>query len=143
MEYFDFLDATIQPRLLVDDEYAFAFLSYMPIVAGHTLICPKRAVSRFDQLKDVELQSIIHLKDILHIALTRAFEAEGFNYAWNEWKVAWQTVDHFHLHMLPRKVGDTGIYEYEPRNFLYRSGERPISLDKELQTTAQHIKSYL
>lgn len=45
--------------------------------------------------------------------------------------------------MLPRKVDDTGIYEYEPRNFLYRSGERPISLDKELYITAQHIKSYL
>jgi diadenosine tetraphosphate (Ap4A) HIT family hydrolase len=84
MEYFDFLDATIQPRLLVDNEYAFAFLSYMPIVAGHTLICPKRAVSRFDQLKDFELQSVIHLKDILHTALTIVFEAEGFNYAWNE-----------------------------------------------------------
>lgn len=37
---------------------------------------------------------------------------------------------HFHLHIVPRKSGDTGILQYEPRAFLYRPGSRAISLQK-------------
>jgi len=62
------------------------------------------------------------LRSKLGKAMTKVFEAEGFNYAWNEGEVAGQFVPHLHLHMLPRKKGDKGIYKYEPRKFLYRTG---------------------
>jgi diadenosine tetraphosphate (Ap4A) HIT family hydrolase len=73
-------------------------------------------------------------------ALARSFGAEGFNFAWNDGKLAGQSVPHFHLHVLPRKTGDQGIYEYEPRKFLYRPGERDASPETELIEVASIIR---
>jgi len=75
--------------------------------------------------------------------MIKAFAAEGFNYAWNEELVAGQTVPHLHLHMLPRKKGDSGIVDYEPRKFLYRPGERSDSPDQELIKVTELIKKNL
>lgn len=48
---------------------------------------------------------------------------------------------HFHLHVVPRKSGDTGILQYEPKASLYRPGSRAISPSKELQQTAELIRT--
>ena len=78
-------------------------------------------------MTDEEIKAIFDLRLQLKKALTKILGAEGFNYAWNEGKLAGQSVPHFHLHILPRKEGDTGITKYEPREFLYRPGSREES----------------
>ena len=143
MEYFDINDPIIRSRLIVENEQAFAFPSKIPIVPGHTLICPKRHVSKIDDLTKDEWYAIMILQKRLRTAMVKSFGAAGFNYAWNEGKVAGQSVDHLHLHMLPRKESDSGIFEYEPRKFLYRPGERPDSPEQELSEIAGLIRNNL
>lgn len=43
--------------------------------------------------------------------------------------------------MIPRKLGDTGIYEYDPRKFLYRPGARAISPQDELSEITALLKN--
>ena len=76
----------------------------------------------------------------LRVALIDAFDAEGFHYAWNEGAVAGQSVPHFHLHVIPRRAGDEGITEYEPRKFLYRPGSREVSPAEELNAVAKLVR---
>ena len=130
----------IAKRIIIEDNYAFAFLSNIPIVIGHALICPKRHVKYYEEMSEQEKNSLEKIRMNLKKALKKTFNAEGFNYAWNEEKIGGQSVPHFHLHLLPRKQGDQGIYEYEPRKFLYRSGDRPNSTpDQELEEIAKLI----
>jgi len=75
--------------------------------------------------------------------MIKVFNAEGFNYAWNENKIGGQNVNHFHLHMIPRKKSDSGIINYEPRKFLYRPGTRAESPQQELIEVAKSIKREL
>jgi diadenosine tetraphosphate (Ap4A) HIT family hydrolase len=75
--------------------------------------------------------AIEELRKKMRLALKEAFQAEGFNYAWNEEKIGGQSVPHFHLHVVPRKEGDKGTYKYEPREFLYRPGARHVSTPNE------------
>jgi diadenosine tetraphosphate (Ap4A) HIT family hydrolase len=82
---------------------------------------------------------IIRIKN----ALKKSFDADGFNVAWNEGVSAGQTVDHLHIHIVPRKAGDAGIYEYEPRKFLYRPGSRIKSPKRELREIACLIGSHM
>lgn len=96
-----------------------------------------------NELKPKEMKSIFDLQKKLKSALKKAFNAEGFNYAWNEGSLAGQNIDHFHLHMLPRKKNDRGVMKYEPRKFLYRPRSRKISLAEELIEVAELIKSKL
>lgn len=141
MQYFDVNDHEIQERLIAKNTLAFSFLTYTPIVPGHTLISPIRAVDSSDKLSNEEWMAILELKATVCSALKNAFGAEGFNFAWNMGEEAGQTVPHFHLHVVPRKTGDTGILQYEPRAFLYRPGSRAISPHEELKEVASLMRS--
>lgn len=133
----------VKKRIVAENDFAVAFLNRAPIVPGHVLIVPKRAVKTFDDLLPEERAAIFNLCAQLKPAMQKAFGATGFNFAWNEGEEAGQTVPHFHLHMLPRKEGDTGITEYEPRKFLYRTGARAISPTEELQHMRDLLRNEL
>ncbi len=142
-----FCDATqVTDRTIVENELARAFPTNAPIVPGHTLIAPKRHVTYHEDLTSEERDAIEELRMQLHTAMKKAFSTEGFNYAWNEEKIGGQSVPHFHLHMLPRKEGDAGVYQYEPREFIYRplpTEQRAVSSEQELIEVARVLKSAL
>jgi bis(5'-adenosyl)-triphosphatase len=129
----------IKERTIISNEFAWSFPTNIPIVPGHVLICPVRCVAKLEELTDNELSAILELRMRLKQALVDLFGATGFNYAWNEGELAGQSVPHFHLHMLPRKKGDTGITQYDPRQFLYRPGSREASPETELLAVAKQI----
>ena len=135
--------ADIKDRCIIANDFAWAFPTNIPIVPGHTLIVPKRCVEKFSDLTNKERDSIFELQKSIMNSLKKSFQAEGFNFAWNEGSLAGQSVPHFHLHILPRKNGDDGIIEYEPRKFLYRPGSREVSPDNELMAVVEIIKSNL
>jgi len=135
--------SAIRAREITRNKYAWVFPTNIPIVPGHLLILPIRHVANFSDLTSEEKEAIFDLREKLVPVLKKLFGAEGFNYAWNEEKIAGQSVPHFHLHMLPRKTGDIGITEYEPRKFLYRPGERETTPELELQKIARLIKENL
>jgi len=143
VNHFDIESPGIKERVIARNDLAFSFLAYMPIVPGHSLICPIRVVESCDELTLDEWQAIIELQQIICRGLKKAFGAEGFNFAWNQGENAGQSVPHFHLHVVPRKSGDAGILQYEPRVFLYRPGSRAVSPEEELVQTAKFIKNNL
>jgi histidine triad (HIT) family protein len=137
---FDFTDVEIASRMVAENELAFAFLNKMPILPGHTLICPKKQVALSEQLTSETWSDLLKLKEIVCLKLRRILYARGFNFAWNEETIAGQTVPHFHLHVVPRKETDIGITEYEPRVFLYRPGSRATSPSHELITLSKELR---
>ncbi|MBV9159361.1 MAG: HIT family protein [Candidatus Kaiserbacteria bacterium] len=123
------------------NDLARAVLTNIPITPRHTLILPIRHVSRFSEATNNERIAMFDLAQHIANTLTEKFGAEGFNYAWNEGKAAGQNVEHLHLHIVPRTEGDTGIYEYDPRKFLYRPGSREISPQDELLAAAEELRN--
>jgi len=132
-------DPGVQERLIVKNAFAKAFPTNIPIVPGHVLIVPIRHVALFEEMTPEEQDAIFALRNLLRPALQTTFGAEGFHYAWNEGEAAGQSIAHFHLHMIPRKKGDEGITEYEPRKFLYRPGSREKTPEAELAKIASLI----
>lgn len=130
----------ILERKIIENDLAWAFPTNIPITPGHTLIIPKRHVARFDDLTAEEKIAIEELRAQIVSALRRVFNCDGFNFAWNDGKIAGQSVPHFHLHVIQRKEGDSGIFEYEPRKFIYRPGERETSPEEELLMVRDVIK---
>ena len=133
----------IKEREIVRNEFAWAIPTNIPVVPGHTLILPIRCIAKYEDLTPIEKEAIEEIRIKLKSSLTKVFGAQGFNYAWNEEKIAGQSIPHFHLHMLPRKSGDEGITEYEPRKFLYRLGSRETTPELELKSIAELVKSAL
>lgn len=133
----------IKARKIIGNDLAWAFPTNIPITPGHVLVVPVRCVARYEDLSAEEKAAIEDLRQKLVQALKKAFGAEGFNFAWNDGKLAGQSVPHFHLHIVPRKTGDAGVYGYEPRKFLYRPGEREASPEQELAAVAESIRDSL
>ena len=133
----------IKKREIIGNDLAWAFPTNIPIVPGHTLIVPRRCVARYEDLSLEEKTALETMRVQIVEALKKQFGAQGFNFAWNDGKLAGQSVPHFHLHVLPRKDGDTGITKYEPREFLYRPGSREDSPEEELQEIARIIREAL
>lgn len=129
--------------MIAENDLAWAFPTNTPITLGHTLVIPKRCIANFEDLTLEEQVAVFELASKIKDAMRKIFGAHGFNHAWNEGNKAGQSVPHLHLHIVPRTEGDVGIYEYEPRRFLYRPGSRAESPQDELVGIALQIKAAL
>jgi diadenosine tetraphosphate (Ap4A) HIT family hydrolase len=99
----------IEPeRVLATDELFAVVRDKFPISPGHTLIIPRRALTRFKELTAVEKTRLMEwaqwAQDELQRTLTPAPEA--FNLGLNDGPAAGQTMPQFHFHVIPRYTGD-------------------------------------
>ena len=136
-------DENVRARKVTENNLAWAFPTNTPITPGHMLIATKRHVALMQDLTQDERDSVLELSEKVKRALEKTFATSGFNVAYNEGEVAGQNIPHFHMHIVPRKEGDTGITEYEPRKFLYRPGSRAESPQEELLQVAERVRAAL
>jgi histidine triad (HIT) family protein len=130
-------------QILDENNFAWVFPTNIPITRGHTLVAPKRCVSKLEDLTTEERIAIFSLAEKTMKALRLAYGAEGFNLAWNQEKLAGQAVPHFHLHIIPRKDGDTRLLGFDPRSMLYRTGDREPSPESEILKIRDEIKKFI
>lgn len=128
-------------RIILEDGLVFACLTNIPITPGHALVCPRRHLGEVKDLSADEWAALRSAAEKVKAGLRKTTGATGFNLAWNEGEAAGQTIDHLHLHIVPRQAGDAGVYGYEPRQFLYRPGSRALSPEAELADLAREIKA--
>ncbi len=133
----------VKRREITRNDLAWAFLTNIPITPGHTLISPRRCVAKLEDISNDERLAILTMADRVMRALRLYGQAEGFNCVWNQEKLAGQSVPHFHLHIIPRKEGDTGLLGYDPRSMMYRTGDRDPLPEEELAIVSQKIKSLM
>lgn len=133
----------IKKRAIYANDIVWAFPTNIPITPGHTLISPQRCVKKFEDLTQEEKLAIFDLAEKMMKALRMVYGAEGFNCVWNQEKLAGQSVPHFHLHIIPRKEGDTGLLGYDPRSMIYRTGDREPIPEEELLQVRDEIRKNL
>ncbi len=130
-------------RAIYSDNLVWAFPTNIPITPGHTLVSPTRCVKKLEELTQDEKLAILDLAEKIMNSLRITYNAEGFNCVWNQERLAGQSVPHFHLHIIPRKEGDTGLLGYDPRSMLYRTGDREPTSEQELLQVVDQIKRNL
>jgi diadenosine tetraphosphate (Ap4A) HIT family hydrolase len=93
---------------LIENDYAFAIPDKYPITEGHTLIIPKRHFASYFDSIQVEHDAIYEL---LKIREKQLLENDplitGFDIGVNVGEVAGQKIFHCHIHLIPRKKGDS------------------------------------
>ena len=77
-----------------------------PISHGHALITPKRHFGLWREATDSEKLQFTKLIDTVQLSIEREAQPEGFNVGFNDGPAAQQTIPHFHLHVVPRLIGD-------------------------------------
>jgi len=92
---------------LLEDEAALAFLDIGPVVPGHALLIPKRHHETVDQIPPDEAAAVFRHVPALARAVRAATGATGVNVLQNNGRSANQLVPHVHVHLIPRREGDT------------------------------------
>jgi len=91
-----------------EDDSVLAFLDVNPLAPGHTLVIPKEAVARVDQLSDASGAAIGRVLPRIARAVMEATGATDYNILQNNGAAAHQAVFHVHFHIIP-KVGGQGL----------------------------------
>ena len=92
--------------VVVQNEAAMAFPDGFPLSDGHTLVVPRRHVASVFDLTPGELASLWQLVAEVRARLSRELQPEGFTIGINDGRAAGQTVEHGHVHVIPRRAGD-------------------------------------
>ncbi|MEV6032861.1 HIT family protein [Nonomuraea sp. NPDC052116] len=120
----------IPAEIVYSDEHVVAFLDISQATRGHTLVVPREHCRDLTDIGPDRagrlMQGAVHTAALLR----RALEPGGMNIWHATGPTAWQTVFHFHLHLLPR---------YTPEDLRQAWTHRELSLSS-LSPLADHIR---
>jgi diadenosine tetraphosphate (Ap4A) HIT family hydrolase len=85
---------------------AVAFADAYPVSEGHVLVVPRRHLSRIEDLEADEWTELFRLVREVCRKLSERDGVDGVNVGVNSGVAAGQTVDHAHVHVIPRRLGD-------------------------------------
>ncbi|HEY8303126.1 MAG TPA: HIT family protein [Solirubrobacteraceae bacterium] len=95
------------PATIVDeDERTVAFMDLNPATRGHALVVPRVHAADLLSIEASELAAVACAAQRLAIHAKERLNADGVNVINSCGAAAWQTVFHFHLHVIPRYQGD-------------------------------------
>jgi histidine triad (HIT) family protein len=95
------------PGTIVDeDERTVSFMDINPATRGHALVVPREHTPDLTTIDPDELAAVSAAAQRLARRAKDVFGADGINVLNCCGEAAWQTVWHFHLHVIPRYADD-------------------------------------
>jgi histidine triad (HIT) family protein len=95
------------PAQIVDsDDHTVAFMDINPATPGHALVVPRAHSADLIEVSDEDLERTTVAARRLAKRMRAALEPAGFNVLNSCGSAAWQTIYHFHLHVIPRYEDD-------------------------------------
>ena len=91
---------------VLEDERTLAFMDIAPWTRGHTLVIPKAHAADLGEIGEEDLAAVSATAKRIALRQKERLGAEGVNLLNAFGSAAWQTVFHFHMHVIPRYGGD-------------------------------------
>jgi len=105
------------PAQVVDsDEHTLAFMDINPATRGHALVVPREHSEDLTTIGDADLERTFLAARRLAKRIDEVLEPDGFNILNSCRPAAWQTVFHFHVHVVPRYDDDPLKLPWVPRS---------------------------
>ncbi|KKS82944.1 MAG: histidine triad (HIT) protein, Hit-like protein involved in cell-cycle regulation [Candidatus Wolfebacteria bacterium GW2011_GWC1_43_10] len=95
-------------HVIYEDDAVAAVLDVFPRAVGHTLVLPKKHKETILNFSGEELGRIFDGVRKTTELLKSKLNPEGFTIGINHGKVSGQSIDHLHIHILPRFADDGG-----------------------------------
>jgi histidine triad (HIT) family protein len=95
------------PATIVDeDERTVAFMDIAPGTRGHLLVVPRAHSADLLAIEEEDLRAVADASQRLARRIKERLGADGVNLVNSCGAAAWQTVFHFHMHVIPRYTDD-------------------------------------
>ncbi len=121
-------DGQIPSVTIYEDDRTLAFMDINPLNAGHCLVIPRAHAATLFEAEPVDLQAAISAAQKVARALREALAPDGLNMLQANGAAAFQSVPHFHLHLIPRWNNDGKGFDWRlvpgDRDQIMKTGER-------------------
>ncbi len=97
---------TVPGEIVDSDEHTVAFMDINPATPGHALVVPREHSVDLIEVSDADLARTMTATRRLVLRMEGVLEPDGFNIINSCRSAAWQTVFHFHIHVIPRYRDD-------------------------------------
>lgn len=98
----DIIEGKIPSYTIYEDDTVKAFLDISQVTKGHTLVVPKVHYDNFLECDSETMKHVMEVAQTLGKSITHKLNANGMNILSNINEVAGQSVNHFHVHLIPR-----------------------------------------
>jgi histidine triad (HIT) family protein len=92
--------------IVAEGERTIAFMDIRPASRGHALVIPRVHATDVHDIGPEDLEAVAVMAQGLAKRMTGVLGADGVNLLNSSGAAAWQTVFHFHMHVIPRYEGD-------------------------------------
>jgi len=99
----------IPAHRIYEDEQVLAILDIGPLARGHTLVIPKEAVERLDQLSEESAAAVGRVLPRICRAVVAVTGVKDYNVLENNGRAAHQAVPHVHFHIIPKPDAHSGL----------------------------------
>jgi histidine triad (HIT) family protein len=109
------VDGTAPSETVYADEHTVAFMDINPATDGHLLVIPRVHVRDLWEITEERASRVMTATVRIAAAIRTALRPDGVNILHATGAAAFQTVYHFHLHLVPRYLGDPLKLPWVPR----------------------------
>ena len=92
--------------IIAEDERTIAFMDINPATRGHALVIPRAHVRDVHEIDTDDLSAVAAAAQVVAARAIERLGAAGVNLLNSSGAAAWQTVFHFHMHVIPRYDDD-------------------------------------
>ena len=117
--------------IVAEDERTITIMDINPATRGHALVIPREHTQDLLSIDPDELAACAHAAQRYAQRVSEVLQPDGINVLNSCGAVAWQTVFHFHLHVIPR-------YDDDPLELPWVPG--PGDMD-EIEATGEELKA--
>ena len=104
------INGEIPSAKVYEDDQVYAFLDLTQVTPGHTLVIPKKHVTDiFEYDEELASQVFARIPKIARAIEKTLPQVKGLNILNNNRAVAYQSVFHSHIHLIPRYQEDEGF----------------------------------
>ncbi len=102
-------------EVVYEDEETLAFVDINPATPGHTLVIPKMHVRNIYGLNDETAAAVMRTAIRVARGIRDALHPDGMNLLQANERAGFQSVFHFHFHVVPRWIGDGLRLPWRPK----------------------------
>lgn len=111
-----------------EDDLTVAFAPLEPATRGHTLVVPKTHVARVWDMSEADAAAVMSTTVALSRSLRQVLQPDGLNVIQSNGAAATQTVDHVHVHLVPRWSRDRMTLRWPKTGAQTRAQQRVTAL---------------
>jgi histidine triad (HIT) family protein len=102
-------------HVIYEDDDAIAFMDINPATDGHALVVPRKHIRDLWEISEDEASRVMAATVRVGARIRKALSPDGLNVMHATGAAAFQTVFHFHLHVIPRYFNDPLRLPWVPR----------------------------